>query len=140
MSFWGSNHTGDKQFLSTQEILCDMLADGDKGKYINEVVPRLHKDAFGGVFFTMPDSKTMEILHPSEFFRLEVSCAHVKFYLLGPFDINKGLDSIVTHKENIFEIHDQIRKHYLKLIGISMMSLIVKLVLLSRYDVNDKNC
>ena len=52
----------------------------------------------------------MEILHPSEFFRLEGSCAHVKFYLLGLFDDNKALDIIVTHKESIFDMYE----HYLK--------------------------
>ena len=82
----------------------------------------------------------MEILHPAEFFRLEGSCAHVKYYLLGLLDNNKALDSIVTHKENIFDMYDQIREHYLKLTGTSMMSLVVKLVMLSRYDASDKSC
>ena len=37
-------------------------------------------------------------------------------------------------------MYDQIREHYLKLTGTSMMSLVVKLVMLSRYDTSDKNC
>ena len=82
----------------------------------------------------------MKILHPAEFFRLEGSCAHVKYYLLGQLDNNKALDSIVARKESIFDMYDQIREHYLKLTGTSMMSLVVKLVMLSRYDASDKNC
>ena len=132
--------SGEKQYLSTQEILCDTLADGSEEKYVNEVVSWLHKDAFGRVFLTLPDTKSMEILHPAEFSRLEGSCAHVKYYLLGLLDNNKALDSIVTRKENIFDMYDQIREHYLKLTGTSMMSLVVKLVMLSRYDASDKNC
>ena len=103
------------------------------------MIPWLHKDAFGRVFLTLPDSKSMEILHPSEFFRLKGSCAHVKFYLLGLLDNDKALDSIVTRKENIFDMYDQIHEHYLKLTGTSTMSLVVKLVMLSRYDASDKN-
>ena len=99
-----------------------------------------HKDAFGRVFLTLPDTKSMEILHPAEFFRLEGSCARVKYYLLGQLDNNKALDSIVTRKENIMEMCNQICEYFLKLTGTSMISLVVKLVNLSRYDANDKNC
>ena len=63
--------SGEKQFPSTQEILCDILADGDEERYVNEVVPWIHKDAFGRVFLSLPDSQSMEILHPIEFFLLE---------------------------------------------------------------------
>ena len=69
--------------MEPHEILCETLADGDEEKYVNDVVPWMHKDAFGRVFLTLPDSKTMEILHPTEYFRLEGSYSHVKYYLLG---------------------------------------------------------
>ena len=82
----------------------------------------------------------MEILHLAECFRLEGSCSHVKYCLLGQLENNKVLDSIVTRKENIFEIYDQICEHYLKLTGTSMMSLVVKLVNLSRFDAHDRSC
>ena len=95
--------SGEKQYLSTQEILCDTLADGNEEKYVCEMVSWLHKDAFGRVFLTLPDTKSMEILHPAEFFRLKGSCAHVKYNLLGQLENNKVLESIVTHKESIFE-------------------------------------
>ena len=74
--------TGEKQYPSTQKILCDTLADGSEEKYVSEVVSRLHKDAFGRVFLILPDTKSMEILNPAEFFRLEGPCAHLKYYLL----------------------------------------------------------
>ena len=114
--------SGKKQYPSMQEILCDILTDGDEERYVHEVVRWRHKDAFGRFFLTLPDSKSMEILHPTELFRLEGSCSHVKYYLLGQLDSSKVLDSIVTRKENIFKIHDQIREHYLKLTGISSTS------------------
>ena len=46
---------GDKQYPSTQEILCDTLADEDEERYISDVVPWIHKDAFGRVFLTLPE-------------------------------------------------------------------------------------
>ena len=55
----------EKQYPSSQEILCDKLADGNKEKYISEVIPWLHEDAVGRVFLTLPDSKSMETLHLS---------------------------------------------------------------------------
>ena len=124
---------GEKQYPSTREILGDTLADGNKEKNVNEVVSWLHKDAFGRVFLTLPDTKSMEILHSAEIFRLEGSCAHMKYY-------NKALDSIVTRKGSIFDTYDQICEHYLKLTGTSMMTLVVKLVNLSRFDATDKFC
>ena len=100
----------------------------------------MHKDAFGRFFLTLPDTKSMEMLHPAEFFQLEGSCTHVKYHLLGKLDNNKVLDSIVTRKENIFEICNQICEHYLKLTGTSMMTLVVKLISLSKFDAIDKCC
>ena len=132
--------SGEKLYPSMQEILCDTLEDKDEKKYVNDIVPWMHKDAFGRGFLTLPDSKTMEILHPTEFFRLEGSCSHVKYHLLGQLDSNKVLDSIVKRKEKIFGIYDQICEHFLKLTGTSMMSLVVKLVLLSKFDSSDRNC
>ena len=96
--------TGEKLYLSTNEILCDTLADGDEGKYFSDLVPWIHKDAFGRFFLTLPGTSIMEICHPAEFFRFESSCSYAKYYLLGLLDNNKVLDSIVTRKENIFEI------------------------------------
>ena len=96
----------------------------------------MNKDVFGRVFLTLLDTKSVEILHPAEFFRLEGSCVHVKYYLLGQLDNNK----LSTRKENIMEMYDQICEYFLKLTGTSMMSLVVKLVNLSRYDTNDKHC
>ena len=95
---------GEKQYPSTQEILCDTLADGSDEKYVSEVVPWFYKDAFGRDFLTLPDTKSMEILHPAEIFRLDGSRSHVKYYLLGQLGNDRVLDSIVTRKENIFEI------------------------------------
>ena len=56
---------GEKQYPSSQEILCDTFADGNEEKYVSEVIPWLYKDAFGRVFLTLPDSKSMETLHLS---------------------------------------------------------------------------
>ena len=122
--FWGIKPYlgGDKQFPSTQEILCDTLADEDEEKYVNEVIPWICKDVFARVFLTLPDSKSMEILHLTEIFQLEISCSHVKYYLPGQLDTNKMMENIVTKRENIFSIHDQICQHYLKLTGTSMMT------------------
>ena len=57
-------------------ILCDTLANDIEEKYVNEMVTWMHKDAFGRCFLTLPDTRSMEIMHPAEFFRLEGSCAH----------------------------------------------------------------
>ena len=51
---------------------------------------------------------------------------------------NRVLDSIVTRKENTFEMFDQIFEHFHKLTGTSMMSLVVKLVVFSKFESNDK--
>lgn len=48
---------GDKQYSPVQEVLCDTLANGDVEKYVYEMIPWIHKDAFGRGFLTLPDPK-----------------------------------------------------------------------------------
>ena len=70
-------------------------------------------------------------LHPAEFSRLEGACSLIWYYLLGQLDSNQMLDSMITRKETIEEISE----HFT---GIAMMSLVAKLISLSRFDSNDK--
>lgn len=95
---------------------------------------------FGRVFLTSLDSKSMEILCPTEFFRIEGACSHVQYYLLGQLDSNKMLDIIGTKMNTIMKVYNQIGDYFLKLTGTSMMNLVVKLVSLSKFDSNDKHC
>ena len=64
--------TDEKPYPTTQEILCDTMADGDEERYVREVIPW-----FGRVFLTFPGSNTLEILHPLEFVRLQAACSHL---------------------------------------------------------------
>ena len=91
-------------------------------------------------FSYSPEFKNMEILHTSEYSRLEGAWSHVRYYLLGPLDRKKMLDSIVTRKDGIFEIYNQICGHYVKLSGTSTVSLVVNLVSLSRFNLSDIYC
>ena len=87
-----------------------------------------------------PHISDLEILHPSEYFRLEGACSHVRYYLLGQLDSNKMLGSVVTKKYTIMEMYNQISDHFIKLTGTSMMNLVVKLVSSSRFNSSDKYC
>ena len=60
------------------------------------------------------------------------------YYPLNQLDSNKMLDSIVTKKDYIMDVYDQICEHYLKFTGTSMMALVMNLVLLLKSDANDK--
>ena len=58
----------EEQYPSTQEFLCDTLAEGSEERYISEVIPWLHKDAFGRVFLTLLDSKVWKSFILPSFF------------------------------------------------------------------------
>ena len=90
----------------------------------------------------------MEILAESEYVRLEGAMTDLRCYLLGHLDGNHKLGSLITwdtfhaptKRYNVMDIYEQLHDHLLKITGTSMMSLVVKLVSLSKYDSNDKYC
>ena len=89
------------------------MLGGDEEIYVNELIPRIIKDAFGQIFFTSPDSKKMEILHTSESFRQEG--VHIHYYLLGHLDFSRRSDSIVARREIIMDIYKKLSDHFLKM-------------------------
>ena len=132
MSWW------KKIYATTHEKLCDVMTEGDEEIYVQDVLPNLTKTAFGRIFVTLHTSKNMEMFARSEYVRLEGAMTNNLYYLLGQPDGNKKLDSLVTNRDTVINIYGQICEHFLKLTGTSMMSLVVPLVFLSKYDQNDK--
>lgn len=77
---------------------------------------------------------------PHRFFPYRGSLLHVRYYLSGRLDSDKIVDSVVTWKDSVFDMYNQLCDHCLELNRTSMIALVMKLVSLSKVDTNDKFC